>query len=164
MRAVDFDPDAWLAEAQHAGSAIPAKVAIPHAPAFPEKIAEIAGIAARPLPEDVAKGLVKRRLMLPPRITNPVVWPEIVADAVRIADEGWAAQALGLGWEPLHLFGVEPSTDPDTWDYSLAAMLAGQSIRAVDEQRFYLRDGEVRCFFEKRPRPALSKFLWELGN
>src|SRR6185312_4831415 len=110
----------------------PAKVAIPQAPAFPEKIAEIAGIAARPLPEDVAKGLVKLRLMPPPRITNPVVWPEIVADAVRIADEGWAAQALGLGWEPLHLFGVEPSTDPDTWDYSLAAMLAGQSIRAVD--------------------------------
>ena len=99
-----------------------------------------------------------------PRITKPAAWPEIVADAVRIADEGWAGQAISLGWEPMHLFGVEPSSDPDTWDYSLAVTLAGRDIRVVDAERFYLRQDDVRSFFDRRPRPALSKFLWELGQ
>jgi len=113
------------------------------------------------LPPDLEAGLGRLRTTRTPRITNPSVWPEIVADAVRIADEGWASQAFGLGWEPLHLFGWEPSADPDTWDYSLAVLLAGRPIRAVDERRFYMFDGNVRSFFERRERPGLTKFLWE---
>lgn len=108
-------------------------------------------------------GIDQLQSMRAPRITKREAWPEIVADAVRISEEGWASQAIGLGWELMHLFGVEPSSDPDTWEYSLAVILAGRSIRAVDADSFYLSDGGVRRFFAHRPRPALTKYLWELG-
>ncbi len=114
------------------------------------------------LAANLMAGLDKLRTMAAPRITKPEVWPEIVADSLRIETEGWASQALALGWDARSLWGVEPSADPDPWDYSLAVMLAGRSIRAVDEHRFYMRNGDVRSFFERRPRPALTKYLWEI--
>lgn len=163
MRAVDFDPDAWLADAKREPSAIPANVAIPEA-GTPEKIAELAGIAATALPRELADGLFKLRMMPPPRITKTEVWPEIVADAVRIAEEGWATQAIDLGWHPLHLFGVESSNDPDTWDYSLAVIMEGWAIAAVGAEFITLRKGNACRPFKNRPRPALTKYLWELGN
>ncbi|MGE3745391.1 MAG: hypothetical protein AB7G25_06725 [Sphingomonadaceae bacterium] len=114
------------------------------------------------LEPDLIAGLDKLRTMPAPRITKPEVWPEIVSDSLRIETEGWASQALALGWDARSLWGVEPSADPDPWDYSLAVVLAGRSIRAVDEHRFYMRDGDVRSFFERRPRPTLTKYLWEI--
>jgi len=162
MRAVDFDPDAWLAEAQRVGSAIPAIPAIFPGRGTSAGIAEIAEIAAPPLPREVVDGLVKLRMMPPPRITKPDVWPEIVADAVRIADEGWAAQAIDLGWDPLDLFGWEPSANPDPWDYSLAVIMEGWPIVDVSADFITLRKGNVSRPFKNRPRPALTKFLWEM--
>ena len=162
MRAVDFDPDAWLAGNESAGPAIPAKVAIPEAAPSPEKIARIAGIASSPLPREVADGLVKLRMMPPSRITKPDVWPEIVANAVRTADEGWAAQAIDLGWGPHHLFGWEASAAPDPWDYSLAVIMEGWPIVDVTADFITLQKGNACRPFKNRPRPALGKFLWEL--
>jgi len=100
--------------------------------------------------------------MRPPRVRRPELWDEIKADTFRIATEGWAAQAIGLGWDPLHLFGCEPSSDPDHWNESLAVMLGGRLIRAVDATAFYLQDGDRRILFNRRPRPGLTKFLWDL--
>ena len=122
------------------------------------------GFVGGGVPEKIQAGLHELRVMRTPRVQYPELWAGIVNDAWRIAAEGWATQALSLGWDAYSLWGVEPSRHPDTWDYSLAVVLAGRSIRAVDEQRFYLRDGEVRCFFEKRPRTSLTQFLWELGR
>lgn len=115
----------------------------------------------KPLPGDIIAGLAKLQRMRAPKIKRPELWAAIVRDGLQIGTH-WASQAIGLGWEPLHLFGVEPSPDPDPWDHSLAVVLAGRSIRAVDEQRFYLREGDIRSLFERRARPALSCFLWEL--
>jgi len=162
MRAVDFDPDAWLADAERADAAIPAKAAIFELPIPVGKVAKIAGIAEHAFPQFVLDGLVRLRMMEPPRITKPEVWPRIVASALQIATDGWASQALALGWDGRSLWGVEPSADPDPRDYSLAVLLAGRSIRAVDEHRFYMRDGDVRSFFERRERPSLTKYLWEI--
>jgi hypothetical protein len=111
------------------------------------------------LPADLMAGLSKLRAMRTPRIHRPELWAGIKADAMRIAAEGWASQAMSLGWDAYALWGVEPSNDPD--EFSLAVELAGRSIRAVDEHRFYMRDGDVRSFFERRARPALTKYLWE---
>jgi len=164
MRAVDFDPDAWLADAKRERSAIPASVAIPEAGTNSEKIAVLARIADTALPQEIVDGLVKLRMMPPPRITKTEVWPEIVADAVRIVEEGWATQAIDLDWHPLHLFGVEPSADPDTWDYSLAVIMEGWPIRTVGAEFITLRKGNACRPFKNRARPALTKYLWELGN
>ena len=128
----------------------------------PPNVAIVPNVHASPsLPADLQCGLDKLRTMPAPRIQRPEIWDEIVRDALRIATEGWASQAIALGWDPLLLWGVEASNEPD--DFSLAVELAGREIQAVDEHRFYLRKGDVRSFFGKRPHDCLSKFLWELG-
>jgi len=114
------------------------------------------------LPAFVRIGLHRLRSMPRPRITNPEAWPEIVADAISIADDGWAARAISLGWEPLHLFGWEPSADPDPWDYSLAVVMEGWPIVGVAADFITLRKGNVSRPFRNRPRPSLSQFLWDL--
>jgi hypothetical protein len=113
------------------------------------------------LTHDLIAGLEKLRTMRCPRIQRRELWAEIVRDGLQIGTN-WAAQAIGLGWDPLHLFGYEPSADPDQWNDSLAVMLDGRPIRAVDATAFYLQDGERRIVFNRRPRPSLSQFLWEL--
>jgi hypothetical protein len=114
------------------------------------------------VPEELRAGLDRLRDMRRPRVQRPELWDEITRDALEIATDGWAAQAIALGWEPLQIFGYQPSSDPD--DFGLAVELAGRTIVAVDERCFYLRKDGVRSFFDNRPRPALTKFLWELGN
>jgi len=114
------------------------------------------------LPAFVRMGLQRLRSMPGPRITKPAAWPEIVANAIRVADEGWAARAIGLGWEPLHLFGWEPSADPDTWDYSLSVVMEGWPIVDVTADFITLRRGNASRPFRNRPRPSLTRFLWDL--
>lgn len=118
-----------------------------------------AGLGLAP---DISGGLERLRIMRRPRIKRPELWDEIKADALRIATDGWGSQAIALGWEPLHLFGYQPSDDPD--DCSLAVELAGRSIVAVDADRIYLRSGDVRSFFEKRERPLLTRYLWDFDR
>lgn len=161
MRAVDFDPDAWLAAAASADPAKVAKDAKVEAPAA-QSLASLATLAAQPLSDDLTKGLARLQSMRPPRITNPAVWPEIVADAIRLANEGWAAQAIDLGWDAMHMFGVEPGADPDPWDYSLAVVMEGWPIVSVEADFITLHRGNATRPFKNRPRPALRKFLWEL--
>jgi len=116
-------------------------------------------IEAGGLADDLRPGVRKLSTMHCPRIRRPELWDEIKTDALRIATEGWAAQAMALGWEPLQIFGYQPSDDPD--DFSLAVELAGRTIVAVDESRFYLRRGDVRNFFERRECPLLTHYLWD---
>ena len=114
------------------------------------------------LPRTIVDGLARLLIMRPPLITKPDVWPEIVADALKISEAGWATKALEAGWEALHLFGWEPSPDPDTWDYSLAVIMEGWPIVDVGPEFITLRKGNASRPFKNRPRPALRKFLWEL--
>lgn len=118
------------------------------------------GTVGTSLPAELRLGLKRLRLMATPRIVMPQAWPRVVASGLLIATEGWASQAMSLGWDAYALWGVDPSADPK--DFSLAIELASRSIRAVDEDRFYLREGDVRSFFARRECPALSKFLWEV--
>lgn len=110
----------------------------------------------------IGVGLEKLHTMRVPRIQRPELWPAIVTQAFQIATDGWAAQALALGWEPLHLFGYQPSDDPD--EFSLAVELEGRAILAVDERRFYLRQDNVRSFYERRHRPLLTRYLWDFDR
>jgi len=114
------------------------------------------------VPTFIALGLHRLRSMPTPRVTNPAVWPEIVADASRLAQEGWAAKAIDLSWDALHLFGWEPGVDLEAWDYSLAVVMEGWLVVDVSADYITLRKGNVSRPFKNRPRPALTRYLWEL--
>jgi hypothetical protein len=114
------------------------------------------------VPADILAGLDRLRGMRRPRIQRPELWQGIVSDTLRIETDGWGGQALALGWEPLLIFGYQPSDDPE--EFSLAVELSGRSIVAVDKDRFYLRHGDVRRFFENRPRPLLTRYLWDFDR
>ena len=115
------------------------------------------------LPASIIMGLRRLRSMSEPRGVPGSVWSEIVSDACRIATDGWAHQSLALGWDALALFGVDPSPDSHAWDESLAVILRGRSICAVDDAAVYVRTDSGMHLFNRRSRPGLTKFLWEIG-
>ena len=116
-----------------------------------------------PLPATVIMGLRRLRTMPAPRGIKPEQWMEIVTDASRLAADGWAVQALALGWEPYALWGVDTSTDAHPWDESLAVILRGRRICAVDEGCVYIATPNGMTLFNRRARAGLTKYLWELG-
>jgi hypothetical protein len=111
---------------------------------------------------DISAGVARLRRMDRPRITRPDMWRGIVADAERLLARGWVQKALAMGWEPLHLFGVNPGPDPDWHDCSLAAWLNGRSVAVVLDDAIIIRADSRRVSFNKRKRPALSRYLWDL--
>jgi len=121
-------------------------------------------IGTSDLPAFISVGLHRLRSMPTPHFTNPAVWPGIVSDAVRIADEGWASKAIGLGWEPMHLFGLDPTGEAGSIDSSLVVYLDGWPIVDVDPDYITLRRANVSRPFRNRLRPWLTQYLWQLGN
>lgn len=83
------------------------------------------------LPEDLVTGLrLLEHLPIPPKLEQPTSWRPVVADALRLADEGWAARAVALGWSLHDLFGIGPTDD---WEFSgLAVWLAGRTMVTLD--------------------------------
>lgn len=108
------------------------------------------------LPSEIIVGLNRLRGLHLPHITRPKVWPEIVADAQRLASEGWANSALGLGWSPLELWGWSPERE------GLAVWLAGRPLVLVDDRMAIVRVGMVRSVFNRRNSQS-TRFLWELS-
>lgn len=163
MRAVDFDPDAWLAQSESTQPAIPAKVAILQ-PASAEKIAGIAGIAAQQLAPELVAGLDRLRMMEPPRITRPALWPEIVFDAVRLSRDGWAERALAVGWEPLQLWGCSPAIGGDIDLEGLAVRLCGRKIIRIEKDFCEVKEGESWIAFLKPFATDGAIYLWDLAR
>jgi hypothetical protein len=117
---------------------------------------------APPLPPAIAEGLDRLAAMPAPRITQPAVWGETVADALRLWLGGWAGQALALGWEPLQLFGYSPGGSSDL--NGLAVWLAGRRIILLDDRACIVVNGaQSRAIFTRRSA-AGAAFLWEMGR
>lgn len=119
------------------------------------------------LPADVVRGLARLSAMQPPRITRPNVWPEIVADAQRLAADGLASQALALGWEPLQIWGVSPAAGGIADLEGLAVWLAGRPVvrLLLDAETCTVQDGPPHSYaiFRRRPMDG-AVFLWDLGR
>lgn len=115
-------------------------------------------------PSDLVAGLDRLRGMRPPRITRPEAWPEIVADALRIAEEGWAAQAIALGWQPLDLWGCWPFDGGDDLRDGLAISLGGRAILAVDERMAAVRQGKGIAYHYRPASCGDRVFLWTIGG
>lgn len=111
------------------------------------------------LPPPIIAGLERLQVMPAPSVTRPEVWPAVVADALRIAAEGWAATALKVGWEAVHLFGCLP--DGGWGDEALAVWLNGRSIDSLTADYAAANVGNVWSWFTPRDVPG-RVYLWDL--
>jgi len=143
-----------------------------HADGVPSKGSEGAfagfeGMAAglfHGLAPDLADGLTRLRMMSPPRITRPAVWPVVVADALRLASEGWAAQALALGWEPVQLWGCSPDKGGNPDHDGLAVLLCERRIVVLDDRSALIESqAGARRLFNRRPMVG-AVLLWDIGR
>ncbi len=115
-------------------------------------------------PADVVVGLKALQAMAAPRIARPEIWPGVVADAFRLTSEGWAAQALSLGWTPLDLWGCSPVARGNPDHEGLAVWLDGRRILLLDERTCIVDAGAgARAVFTRR-EPAVGALLWDLGK
>jgi hypothetical protein len=87
----------------------------------------------------------------------------VLADAARLASEGWASQALALGWSPFDLFGAIASQDGDPDGNGLAVWLRGRKVLAVTETCASVEESGGRAYFNRRERSG-AVLLWELGK
>lgn len=122
------------------------------------------------LPDNLAAALRRLETLPPPRkIENAEVWRRVVADALRIARDRWAAKALAMGWTAGDIFGVGPRDD---WDFQgLAAWLDGMRIVMLDDtQAISTNDaGKNRYFIRGGMRhgthpTVVPVMLWDFGR
>lgn len=126
---------------------------------------ERAGIAEYDggLPREWAEGLAKLCTMPPPAGYTPRRWSRLVNDAGRFADR-WAAQAAGLGWSVLDVFGVNPRAPDARYDgMGLVPMLNGAEAVAIlpGAARVGMGSGGELIYL-RRPRVE-AVAVWELG-
>ena len=117
------------------------------------------------LPEDILAGVRRLKSMRPPRLVTPEKWPIVVADALRLADEGWAATALAMNspWVALELFGAVTDLAGDPYSDGLAVWLSGRKLLAIDEKLAVVRDGQSWAYYNRREQVG-ARLLWELGQ
>lgn len=80
------------------------------------------GTAAQTLSPDILDGLARLGSMSAPRGIPAAVWRAYVGDALWLAHEGVAAEAMAQGWSAIDLFGI--SAD-EQWQ-CLAAWIGGR--------------------------------------
>ncbi|MBB4153257.1 hypothetical protein GGQ80_001145 [Sphingomonas jinjuensis] len=101
----------------------------------------------------------------PPRIEKPSAWGVVIGDADYLAQSGWAAKALALGWPPHDLFGVGPESS-DQFE-SLAVWLSGRKVAAMGEWKARTTCGAM-FYRDEYGRPKTPKFppvfLWDWGR
>jgi hypothetical protein len=98
-----------------------------------------------------------RTLSAPRRLLSPENWAGVVVDAETLLMEGWAGQALRLGWQPVEVFGVSDSYD------GLAVWLNGHKLVLLDERGAIAINGiggKTRFYFDRRD-PAGAGMLWD---
>jgi hypothetical protein len=163
MGVVDFDPEKWLRANSEGGAAHAAKVAKPAKVSPP--LATLATLAGDRLPRDVRDGLQLLQSLKPPHITRPQVWFAVVADAVRLAEDGWAAQAIGLGWSPLDLWGCSPVPGGNADQDGLAVWIDGRRILLLDADCCIVEAGpSARSVFNRRSVALGGVLLWNIGK
>jgi hypothetical protein len=116
------------------------------------------------LEPSLVQGLAILALAAAPRLRRPEVWPQVVDDARRLAADGWAAQALRLGWMPLHLFGAMPDREGDPACDGLAVKLSGRRVLAICSSFATVEDDNGGRSYLHRGTPSGARLLWELGR
>ncbi len=115
------------------------------------------------LPDDVAAGLRRLKMMRAPRVLRPDEWPVAVSGAAYLANSGWASKALALGWSPLDLFGAVTDRDGYADADGLAVWLGGRPLLAICATYASVGDGTGRAYFNRCNRLG-DTLLWEIGR
>lgn len=127
------------------------------------------------LPDDLAAALRRLEVMPAPRkLEKPANWRGVVADAMTLARDRWAAKALALalalGWTAGDLFGIGTRDD---WEYQgLALWLNGRRIIVLDSEHVIVAGylGDHRSIFARRgmrhgSHPTIVPvMLWDFGR
>lgn len=123
------------------------------------------------LPDDLAAALRRLETLPPPRkVERAANWRGVVADAMTIARDRWAAKAMALGWTAGDLFGIGPRDD---WDFQgLAVWLEGRRIVLLDDKQAIVagdpgdyRSAFVRGGMRHGTHPTIVPvMLWEFGR
>lgn len=113
------------------------------------------------LPADLASGLALLRRQSAAPVTRLDVWATTVIDATMLAADGWATQALALGWHPLELFGCAVDAMGDNDRLGLAASLSGRRVLSITADHADMSNGRLRW---RVGRPGLlgadMHYLW----
>ena len=116
------------------------------------------------LPGAVNEGLKALAAMSCPARVDWDKWRAVVADALRLGRDGWAAQAMALGWTELDLFGCVPDRHGDPAGDGLAVWLDGRRMMALCGTYAVVEDiGGGRSYFNRREAEG-AVLLWQLGN
>ncbi len=105
----------------------------------------------------------------PPRLTDPRAWSPVVADALRLLNDGWTAKALALGWHPLELYGIGRRDSAEF--HGVAIWLRTRRLIMLDETIAVVADAGGRAYFTRGKHfregggddPALC-YLWQFGR
>lgn len=156
-----FDPERWEPEQgpESEGEGV-AKVA--KAAKVEPSLATLAGLAA--LPGTISAGVASLDEARCPIKAKASHWVAAVRDAKRIAEEGWAAQTLALGWSAVDLFGAvtDPAGDPEA--DGLAVRLNGRKLLALcGSFATVANEPRGRAFIYRRTNEA-ARLLWALGR
>jgi hypothetical protein len=119
-------------------------------------------------PEAWVDGIAWLREMPPPRTYPPHAWQQLIVDAERFLD-GWAVQAVALGWRDWELFGCHRRAPWRRLDgMGLVLLLRGDEIAALTESEAAIRTRtSARQTYRRKPRdplhPAERCLVWELS-
>jgi hypothetical protein len=117
------------------------------------------------IPPSARLGLARLQAMAAPRITRPDIWLAVVADAVRLASDGWAVHAIGLGWSLLDLWGCSPEPGGNADQDGLAVWIDGRRVLLLDGDSCIVENGpNARTVFNRRSVAAGGVLLWDIGG
>jgi hypothetical protein len=116
---------------------------------------------------DWVAGVVRLTAMPPPRNYPEHAWQQLIVDAERFLD-GWAQQAVALGWPDWEVFGCHRRAP---WGriagMGLILLLRGDELAALTSTEAVIRTRTgARQTYRRRPHdpldPAERCLLWEL--
>lgn len=131
----------------------------PRAEAFVPNVPNVTG-----LPSHVRDGLIELGNAPAPPLLSPELWPIVVDDARRLASEGWALNAIKLGWSALDLFGAVTDKHGDPEADGLAVKLSGRPLLALCTSFATVSDGPGARSFIYRGNNDGAVLLWEFGQ
>lgn len=107
------------------------------------------------------QGLHRLEEMAVPAIVRSERWPEVVNDALRLADGGWVSQALALGWSDLDLFGAAAAEcDTDGLAVWLGGSAPARHHCGLRLRRDHRRAGLLQSEHPQRRQASLEP--WEV--
>lgn len=116
------------------------------------------------LPDNIINGLTCLDGMARPRLQRTENWEPVLADVRRLVGDGWAAQALNLGWSALDIFGAVSDALSDPNADGLVVKLNGRKVLALCASFATVAQPDGGRAFIYRDSTEGAVLLWDLGK